>query len=293
MTEIYSLRPGKFRLDGGAMYGIIPKPLWEKKSPPDELNRIDLDLRLVLILYKDKKILIDTGIGDYHDEKFVGQFDVRPPAPSLKNVLESQSISLTAITDIVLTHLHFDHAGGLVTGSEEGNQRLFPQAKIHLHREHYNYALQPTPRDQGSFRMQDYGPALEEYRKNDQIRWLDETSDTIFDEGEDFQLKFLTTHGHTPYMIHPYTKDFIYLADIIPTSNHIRVPWVMGYDIAPGVSTADKERVMDFISQKNLTVIFEHDPLYWGGRIKKDEKKGYMPGELFETATNDFHQLNF
>lgn len=282
----YIIRPNKFRLDGGAMFGIIPRPMWSKVAPPDELNRIDLNCQLWVKVTANKVILIDTGIGDYHDEKFNKMFDVRTKKPAIENCLKTIGIKLTDVTDLVLSHLHFDHVGGLGTNTELGHEVLFKNATLHLHREHYNYAQSPSERDKGSFHNNTFKPLLDYYINNNQIHWLTGKDGEIIPEAN---LKFLTSMGHTPWLCHPYDEEYIYLADIIPTSNHIHIPWVMGYDINPATTTKDKRRILEFVIDQNLTVIFEHDPKLWGSKVSKDEKNKFTAIDL-KHATNELSQ---
>lgn len=284
----YCLSPGMFKLDGGAMFGIIPKPLWNKKAPADEHNRIDLDLRLWLIQTENKNILVDTGIGDYHGEKFDSQFDVRQSSDPLHHILKELSLAPADITDLVVSHLHFDHIGGLTYKDGETYKNVFENATIHLHRDHYQYSLKPTKRDAGSFHSHIYNEVLLEADKNGQINWLEGREGVIINEAN---LNFITSDGHTPHLVHPYNDDYIYLADLIPTSNHIHIPWVMGYDIAPGVTVDDKERFLDFILTKDLRVIFEHDPKFWGARLSKDERGRIGASELFEKDPSFFQEI--
>lgn len=264
------IHPATFKLDGGAMFGIIPKPLWEKKIIPDQYNRINMSLRLVLFETKTRKILVDTGIGDYHSEKFIQQFDIRSINSPITTALSELEIKAEQITDIVLTHLHFDHIGGLGTG-RDGQELIFPNATIHLHKNHFEYAQNPTLRDSGSFHLHTFKPILDQYKKLNQINYLTGEEGTILnDNGE--SLNFKTSFGHTPYMIHPYNDNFIYMADLVPMRHHVHTPWVMGYDIEPGVTTVYKEKFYDFIIKKNLTVIFEHDDEVWGATLSKNEK---------------------
>lgn len=137
------LHPATFKLDGGAMFGIIPKPLWEKKIKADDFNRINMSLRVVLFQTENKNILVDTGIGDYHPEKFNTQFDVKGSNSPLTNALKSAGLNEDDITDIILTHLHFDHVGGLGTG-ENGTDIIFKNATIHVQADHYKYSQNAT-----------------------------------------------------------------------------------------------------------------------------------------------------
>lgn len=249
--KIYHIvKPSNFKLDGGAMFGIIPKPLWNKVHPADSENRIDLAMRLMLIQTNNRAVLIDTGIGDYHDQKFNDRFQISNTTKPLLSAIQQLQIE---ITDIVISHLHFDHVGGL---GDSNNFPLFPNATLHLHRSHFEYAKNPTQRDQGSFQSEYFLSVINNTKK---IHWVDGKEGIIIPE---INLKFKTSMGHTPYLMHPYDEYFIYMADLVPTINHIKIPWVMGYDISPGETTKDKAALYPFIFEKKLRMIFEHDPLY-------------------------------
>ena len=277
-TEYYILEPQNFKLDGGAMFGIIPKPLWNKVHSSDEQNRIDLALRLVLLKKGKRIILIDTGIGDYHDKKFIERFAItqkESPLSPLELALAQINLVPADITDLVLSHLHFDHAGGLGKIEEGKMVPIFKSAIVHLHKDHYEYSLQPTERDSGSFQTQYFKPMIEWYNDHHQLHLLEGMEGDILPE-----LHFKCSMGHTPYLLHAYDKKFIYMADLIPTSNHVSIPWVMGYDISPGISTSDKKNFLKFIDDNNLFMIFEHDPLYYGSTVKKNAKGEYTCDHL-------------
>ena len=265
MKKYYVLHPAVFKLDGGAMFGIIPKPLWSKAIPADELNRIQLSLRVMLIQTTHRNILIDTGIGDYHGEKFEDRFGVQGDKnPLIKILKEKLKLDASDITDLIISHLHFDHVGGL--GSDQPHHGIFPNAVLHLHREHYNYALSPTARDAGSFHAQYFKQLLDEAEKKAKIHWLDGKEGTILSDGEDV-IHFKCSFGHTPYLVHAWDENFIYMADLVPTAHHIPIPWVMGYDISPGETTKDKAEFYEFIAKTEKTMIFEHDMKTWGAQI--------------------------
>jgi glyoxylase-like metal-dependent hydrolase (beta-lactamase superfamily II) len=274
--KYFVIHPAKFRLDGGAMFGIIPKPLWEKVAPPDNLNRIDMSLRVLFIQTETRNILIDTGIGDYHGEKWNDRFDVRGEKNPLLTALKNEfNLTPDKITDLIISHLHFDHAGGLGQGELNQHEVIFPKATIHLHRKHFEYALHPTERDSGSFQKEYFHPLIKWYEERKQIHWLDGEEGNILEN-----CSFKVSHGHTPYLVHAYDEKFIYMADLVPTSCHIKIPWVMGYDIAPGISVQNKREFYDWIIQKDLTMIFEHDPNFWGAKIQTD-KSDFKSAEIF------------
>ncbi len=279
--KTYLLHPATFKLDGGAMFGIIPKPLWSKKIMPDEYNRILMALRVVFIETDNRKILIDTGIGDFHAEKFKDQFEIKSEANPLVQLLKNElSTSADEITDIILTHLHFDHVGGLV-GSEK--EIIFPNATIHLHKNHYEYSLKPTLRDSGSFHSHIFKPALDYYKDKNQIHFVTGEDGQLIKD-KNLSVAFKTSFGHTPHMLHPVFDKFIYMADLVPMSHHVHLPWVMGYDISPGVTTEYKEKFYQEIIEKKLYMIFEHDIDTWGGQLKIDEKGKY---NLIEALSAD------
>lgn len=263
------------------MFGIIPKPLWSRAIPADEQNRIQLSLRVMLIQTAHRNILIDTGIGDYHGEKFDSRFGIVGEKNPLISLLKSKySLNPEDITDMIVSHLHFDHVGGLGTGLGE-HQSLFPKATLHIHRQHYDYALNPTPRDTGSFQTEYFKPLIEEAQKQNRVKWHTGEEGLLIEDGED-KIYFKCSHGHTPWLMHAYDEKFIYMADLVPTSHHIPIPWVMGYDINPGRTTLDKLEFYQFIEKKNLTLVFEHDIEFWGAKVQK--MKDWGAGDLFEVT---------
>lgn len=273
--QYYIIEPARFKLDGGAMFGIIPKPLWNKVHPADEQNRIELALRLVLIRSGKRNILIDTGIGDYHGEKFDQRFGITNSNSPLESALKDIGLLPGDITDLVISHLHFDHVGGIAKFVDGKITPTLPNAKVHLHKDHFEYSKHPTERDTGSFQIEYFLPILEWYQSHNKVNFLSGKEGEILPG-----LKFKCSMGHTPFLIHAYDENFIYMADLIPTSNHIHIPWVMGYDISPGVTTEDKKEFLPFIAKNNLLMIYEHDPKYLGSKVRMSEKGQFEAVEL-------------
>lgn len=284
--EYYLLQPANFRLDGGAMFGIIPKPIWNKVHPADELNRIDLALRLQLIKTNEKVILIDTGIGDYHGEIFDQRFDVRSDKSPLEKALAMLKISPEDVTDLVISHLHFDHIGGLIKINDGKKECVLPNAQIHLHQKHYEYSLNPSERDAGSFQSQYFFDIIEQFISQNKVTFYNDSEGELLKLEDGNKLKYRCSHGHTPWLMHPYDNKFIYLTDLIPTSNHVHIPWVMGYDISPAVTTKEKREFLQFTIDNNLTAIYEHDPKFWGSKVQKNDKND------FSALTNGFEYHN-
>ncbi len=277
MSESYLLHPATFKLDGGAMFGIIPKPLWEKQRNADEFNRIDLSLRLWLIKSASRVVIVDTGIGDYHDPKFQTRFAIKGGTQPLTHLLQTElQMKPQDVTDVIITHLHFDHVGGLGESHDSTQTPVFPfpRARVHIHRQHYNYALAPTVRDQGSFQSEIFHPMIEKLDQAERVVWHQGEAGTLISDNE-VHLSYRISHGHTPFLMHPYNHKFIYMADLVPTVSHVPLPWVMGYDIYPGQTVKDKAQFYDFIAEKNLTMIFEHDTHTWGSQVRKNSPHDY------------------
>ncbi len=286
-----SLYPSTIKLDGGAMFGIIPKPLWSKKITPDELNRIPMTMRVMLIQQGNRLILIDSGAGDYQGAKFNERYGLGHPPLSFKELLHKMlGAKPDDVTDLVLSHLHFDHASGALTS--EQLLPTFPNATLHLHREHFVYSKSPTLRDAGSFQDHIIHKIVEYYVTKKQINWLTGSEGCITLQDSVNPIMFKTCHGHTPYQILPYDSKFLFLADLVPTHAHFNIPWVMGYDLHPGVSAAERSELYPWIQKHHVMCIFDHDLQYWGAKITGEDSHSLnmsdyqkITHELFEWHT--------
>lgn len=273
--KLHSVQTGLFKLDGGAMFGVVPKTLWTKTNPADELNRIDMCTRALLLESKTKKILIDTGIGYKLSDKLNKIYDVDYSHYTLENSLEKLNLKREDITDIILTHLHFDHAGGNTYHNEEHTLLpSFPNAVYHVQKKHYEWALNPTERDKASFFPENYKPLFEEGR----LKLTEE------EHKFDSNITLLPVNGHTNHMqlikVSDGENTLLYLADLIPTAGHVPAPYIMGYDLFPLTTLDEKKKFLKEISDNNWTVFFEHDPHNECAKIGSGEK-GYFIKEKF------------
>lgn len=267
--KISAVQTGLFRLDGGAMFGVVPKNLWKRTNPADDENRIDMCTRAMLLDSGKRKILVDTGIGYKLAEKVNKIYAVDFSKYTLESSLKELNLSKEDITDVILTHLHFDHAGGS-TYYNEDKELLpsFPNATYHVQRKQYEWALNPTERDRASFFPENYKP-LEDRKVLNLI------------DGEykfDPSITLLPVNGHTSHMqlikVSDEKETLLYLADLIPTAGHIPAPYIMGYDLFPLTTLEEKHKYLKEISDNKWTVFFEHDPFNEFGKIEAGEK-GY------------------
>ena len=254
----YSLRTietGRFRLDGGAMFGIIPKPLWEKKIEADDKNRIPLNMRCLLIEGEGRRILVDTGIGTKFDDKFAAIYGVDHSEASLHGSLDDAGLTADDITDVVLTHLHFDHAGGCTKQTDDGIVPAFPNATYHVQRDHWSAAHAPNLREKNSFLRHNFDP-LEDAG---QLNLLDGPQ-TLWPG-----IDVILVNGHTEAQQMVKISDgaadtLLYAADLVPTTAHVPPVWNMGFDIRPLVTIDEKHTHLKRAADEGWTLFFEHDP---------------------------------
>jgi len=265
--ELFVLSDGKFKLDGGAMFGVVPKVLWEKTNPPNEMNRIEMGLNSLLIKTNDNIVLVDTGIGENYNEKFFEMFEIDKSTSLLKS-LNSISLKPDDITKVVLTHLHFDHCGGNCAKSEgDALKPTFPNATYYFHQDEFEYAKNPDPRSRGSYLAQNW-QAIE---ASGQLQLISGNQEIV--PG----IEVFTTGGHTQnhqiVKVHSDGKTACFLADLVPTDSHLKTAYVMGYDLYPKTTMKMKEKVLNQALQENWLLIFEHAPSVKGGYLTKKEGK--------------------
>jgi glyoxylase-like metal-dependent hydrolase (beta-lactamase superfamily II) len=269
--ELHAIETGRFALDGGAMFGVVPRTLWEKSNPPDEKNRIAMAARALLLIGESRRILIDVGNGSKYNEKFTSIYKFDTSQFSLIPSLMRHNLSPDDITDVILTHLHFDHAGGS-TYQVNGEMRLtFPKARYYVQREHWLAANSPTERDRASFFPDDFVP-------------LKRCGVLQFTDGEQEILPCISVrvlNGHTSALQCPVISDgtttLFYCADLVPTASHVSVPWIMAYDLRPLVTLGEKRRILNQAVDEQWVLFFEHDPKIEAARLTRDNK-GFVLG---------------
>ncbi len=267
--ECFSVETGSFVLDGGAMFGIVPKALWERKIPADESNRIPMKARSLLIKGKGKNILVDTGLGNKLPEKQKKIYGIDNDSTNIEISLSKYGLTCNDITDVILTHLHFDHCGGSTFFKDNKAIPTFPEATYYVQKDQWDAAVNPSLRDTASYMREDFIP-LEDYG----ILKLLEGPKELF-KG----IVIIVTKGHTSGQQHPLVKgekrSLFFCADLIPTSAHLPVPWHMAYDNEPLTLLKEKEILLGRALKENWILFFEHDPDIAAVSIKEG-KKGIM-----------------
>jgi glyoxylase-like metal-dependent hydrolase (beta-lactamase superfamily II) len=252
--KLYSIETSEFGLDGGAMFGIIPKIMWEKKAPSDSLNRIKMVTRSLLLVSDSHKILIDTGNGSKWTKKYLELYNIDLSMYNIDFSLKKYGFTVDDITDVVCTHLHFDHAGGNTIYHENNLVPTFSNATYWIGEKNWNLANHPSQKDQGSFMECDW----EVLAQNNMIMLVKDK----FLPG----LEIYFTEGHTDGLMHPVISDgnktLFYGADIFPTAAHIPVPWVMSYDLRPAETIKEKDSLLKKMHDEEWILFFEHDPIY-------------------------------
>ena len=257
---------GYFKLDGGAMFGIIPRPLWEKTNQPDNLNRIKLITRNLLLQGNGRNILLDTGMGDKWDEKSRSIYDIDQNNISIQNGLLKGGLKPEDITDIILTHLHFDHTGGS-TKIENGKLiPTYPSAKYYVQKQNLDWAMNPTEKDRGSYIKDNFIPLIEA----GVLELL--YGDTKFDKNIDLKVVNGHTFGQQLIKISDSINTILYCGDLIPTASHIPLPYIMGYDIQPIVTLSEKKNLLQKAADEKWMLYFEHDPDIIMATVSKTDK---------------------
>ena len=264
--KLTSLETGRFALDGGAMFGVIPKNLWVKIIPADQQNRIPLALRCLLVCSDTHKILIDTGIGEKFDPKWQEIYQIDPAGRSLVRLLAANGLDPREITDVILSHLHFDHCGGTTFIQGEILCLRFPNARHHIQKKQWEWALNPSNKDRASYLKDNYLMIVQSGKLD-----LVEGNQELLPGIETVEL-----NGHTPGMqgikISGGGQTVFYCADLFPTAAHIPLPWIMAYDNQPLVTLAEKQRLLPTAVNENWMIFFEHDPVSCAAQVGQDDR---------------------
>lgn len=265
--KLYSIQTGYFKLDGGAMFGVVPKQLWSKTNPSDQNNNIEMCMRSLLLVSDNKKILIDTGIGNKISPKFETIYSVNIKEHDLKKSIDELGFSTDDITDVILSHLHFDHCGGTTYyGDEKNIQLTFPNATHHIHRKQWEWAINPSERDKASYMPENYTLLKEKNVLN------------LIDDDYDFDeyISILSVNGHTPgqllVLIQDSQKKLLYGADLLPLTSHIQYPYIMSYDLFPLTTLEEKKKILPGAEKENWIIFYEHDIYTETSCVKKTEK---------------------
>lgn len=274
---IHALEAGVQWLDGGAMFGVVPRPLWERKIAPDHRHRIPLALRCLLVETPSALVLVDTGIGNKESEKFMNIYGVdNDGSPTrLEDAVRAAGHAPEDVEMVINTHLHFDHAGGNLVREEDGSTApAFPRARYVVQRGELDFAVSPNERVRASYMARNFLPLVEE--------GLVDAVDGVTEPAEG--LRLLPTPGHTPHhqsiVLESGGEKAIFLADLCPTAAHLPLPWIMGYDLEPLVTLETKKGLWDTLRDEGWILIFQHDvEVPWGRMDPKEERPVLLPLE--------------
>ena len=267
---LYPINTGLFKLDGGAMFGVVPKSMWQKLNPPDADNMCTWAMRCLLIEDGNRLLLVDNGIGEKQDEKFRGHFYLHGD-DTLEKSLRRLGFSSADITDVFLTHLHFDHCGGSVLRRSDGALQLaFPNATYWSNEAHWDWAVTPNPREKASFLKENILPIQE----SGHLKFVDLRAGVNI-ELPQFR-EIIAADGHTEKMMVPVMeykgRTLAFMADLLPSAGHIPLPYVMGYDMRPLITMAEKEAVLRRAADENWVLLLEHDPTHEACTVQHTDK---------------------
>ena len=283
--NLYSVNTGYFKLDGGAMFGVVPKSIWNKINPADEKNLCSWALRCLLIETDNRLILVDTGNGDKQDAKFFDHYYLHGD-DTLDKSLAKHGFNKNDITDVLLTHLHFDHCGGSIKREGDLLVPAFKNAKCWSNKEHWNWAIHPNDREKSSFLKENILPIEE----SGQLNFIETSKGSPIKLGatnfcKDIDIRFV--HGHTEAMMLPQINykghTIVFMADLLPSAGHIPMPYVMAYDMFPLTTLQEKKAFLEEAVDNNYILFFEHDPSIECCTLKRTEK-GIRPDKFFKLS---------
>ena len=265
--KLYTINTGFFKLDGGAMFGVVPKAIWQKTNPADYNNMCTWAMRCLLIEDGSRLILVDNGIGNKQDEKFLSHYFLHGD-DTLDKSLAVAGFSRDDITDVFLTHLHFDHCGGSIERYGDKFRPAFKNALYWTNQQHWDWAINPNVREKASFLKENIAPIQE----SGQLRFIPSQNGVLFHEGFTIRLAF----GHTDAMMLPQLqykdKTIIYMADLLPSVGHIPLPYVMAYDMFPLQTLKEKKEFLEEAANNEYILFLEHDPINECCTVQQTEK---------------------
>lgn len=269
--KLHTIETGTFKLDGGAMFGVVPKTLWQKTNPADENNLCTWSMRCLLVEDGNRLMLIDTGIGDKQTEKFFSHYHLADTR-TLEQSLNEKGFGLDEITDVFLTHLHFDHCGGAVKWNADRTklETVFKNATYWSTENHWEWATKPNAREKASFLSENILPLQE----SGQLKFVDRTG--TFTKNVFPNIDVLFVDGHTESMMIPHIhyqgKTLVFMADLLPSTGHIPLPYVMGYDTRPLLTLDEKEKFLEDAVTKEFVLFLEHDSVHECCTLQQTEK---------------------
>jgi glyoxylase-like metal-dependent hydrolase (beta-lactamase superfamily II) len=274
--NLYSIDTGFFKLDGGAMFGVVPKSIWNKTNPADENNLCTWAMRCLLVEDAGRLILIDTGIGNKQSEKFFSHYYLHG-SDTLDKSLVKHGFTRDDITDVFLTHLHFDHVGGAIDRNGEKLIPAFKNARYWSNKDHWDWAINPNDREKASFLKENILPIQE----SGQLNFIDHADGIAF--SPDFSVRFV--YGHTDAMMLPLLnykgKNILYMADLLPSAGHLPIPYVMAYDMFPLKTLNEKKSFLKEALDNQYVLFMEHDPINECITLTETEK-GIRAGQSFK-----------
>lgn len=273
--KLYSINTGYFKLDGGAMFGVVPKSIWNRLNPADENNLCTWALRSLLIEDGNRLILVDTGLGNKQDAKFFSHYYLHGD-DSLDKSLAKYGFYRNDVTDVILTHLHFDHVGGAIVIENNKMVPAFKNATYWSNEQHWQWATKPNDREKASFLKENIQPIQD----SGKLKMIEVIEDISF--AKDISIRFV--NGHTHAMMLPQInykgRTIVYMADLLPSAGHIPIPYVMAYDMFPLTTLQEKKAFLQEALQNNFILFFEHDPVYECCTLTMTDK-GIRPKEMF------------
>jgi len=265
--KIFTLESGSFRLDGGAMMGSVPKVLWQKTNKPDDMNRIELSMRCLLADDGENVIIVETGIGHKNPKNFIEMFAINHDKNTLSDTLSNVGYRKENITHVILTHLHFDHAGGALYYTDDGELKpTFPNATYYVSKRNWKAGLNPSPRDQASYLDFNY-----KLLEDEGLLELVSDNSEILDGVSTYTVDGHTT-GQQLIKISDGDKTVVFCSDLIPLKSHLKLPWIMGYDLNAALTLKEKKEFLDKACEFNWLLFFYHDPKCVAVRIEKGDK---------------------